>query len=69
MTRVRKTFLLQRPLSVEQTEKLAARSSVYGILRIEVAPGGAELHIDFDATRLCDANVTAVLESAGIPVA
>ena len=42
---------------------------VYGILRIDVEPGGQKLTVEYDATRLGPKDVEAVLARAGVPLA
>jgi hypothetical protein len=41
----------------------------YGILRIQVEPGGQKLTVEYDATRFSPKDVEAKLAQAGIPLA
>jgi hypothetical protein len=68
MTKVQRSFRLQRPLDESMLEQLAAVNSIYGIDRIQVSPAGDALTIDYDATRLRVPDLSAALESHGIPV-
>jgi hypothetical protein len=68
MTKVRKRFHLQQALDEQMAEKIAGAYSIYGILKITIAPSREDLFVDYDATRLREANVAAALEAAGIPV-
>ena len=69
MTKVQKHFRLQRPLDEPLMERIAAANSIYGIERIQIAPSGEELMVEYDATRLRVPDVESALERAGIPVA
>ena len=68
MTKVRKRFHLQKVLDEQLAERLAGAYSIYGIMKITIDRGGSDLYVEYDATCLREANVTAVLEAAGIPV-
>jgi hypothetical protein len=50
-------------------EKIATLDSIYGIERIQIAPSGQDLMVEYDATRLRMPDVESALERAGIPVA
>jgi hypothetical protein len=50
-------------------ERIAAANSIYGIERIQIAPSGQELMVEYDATRLRVPDLHSALERAGIPVA
>ena len=56
--------MLDEPLM----EKIAKANSIYGIERIQIAPSGGELMVEYDATRLRVPEVESALERAGIPV-
>ena len=47
---------------------LPAVYEIYGILRINVEPGGQKLTVEYDATRLTPKDVEAVLAKAGVPL-
>ena len=68
MTKVQKHFRLQRPLDESLMQQIADANSIYGIDRIRIAPSREELMVEFDATRMRDADVETALHRAGIPV-
>lgn len=68
MTKVQKHFRLQRPLDEALMENIADANSIYGIERIRIAPSREELMVEFDASRLRDAEVESALHRAGVPV-
>jgi len=68
VTKVQRHFRLQRPLDEKLMEQIAAANSIYGIERIQIAPSGEELMVEYDATRLRVPDVESALERAGIPV-
>ena len=68
MTKVQLPFKLRKPLDEQAMERLADVSSVYGILRLQLNPASNELTVEFDATRLRENDVEAILARAGIPV-
>jgi hypothetical protein len=69
VTKVQKHFRLQRPIDERLMERIAAANSIYGIERIQIAPSGDALMVEYDATRLRVPDVESALERAGIPVA
>jgi hypothetical protein len=68
MTKVQRHFRLQRPLDERLMEQIVAARSIYGIERIQIAPSGQELMVEYDATRLRVPDLESALERAGIPV-
>lgn len=68
MSKVQKHFHLCRPLDKKLMTRLADVHSVYGILRITVAPSLDQLTIEYDASRLKPSDVEAALSKAGIPI-
>jgi hypothetical protein len=68
MTKVQKHFRLQRPLDEPLVDRIAEANSIYGIERIQIAPTGDELMVEFDASRLRVSEVESALQRAGIPV-
>ncbi len=48
-------------------EQIAHVNSIYGIERVRIEPSG-NLMVEYDATRLNQAEVETALERAGIPV-
>ena len=55
-------------LDPEGLARLGGISSIYGILRVNFRPQSNDLTIEYDATRLGEKEVDAVLAQAGIPV-
>lgn len=69
MTKVQLPFALAAPLDEAAMNGIANLYEVYGILRIDVEPGGQKLTVEYDATRLGPKDVEAVLARAGVPLA
>jgi len=69
MTKIQLPFSLSSPLDEELMNRLADVYQNYGILRIQVEPGGQKLTVEYDATRFSPKDVEAVLAQAGIPLA
>jgi hypothetical protein len=67
MTRVQIHFRLTRPLDDVLMGRIADVHAVYGIQRVQVAPGQDRLTVEYDATRMSPADVEATLAGAGIP--
>jgi hypothetical protein len=68
LTKVQRHFRLQRPLDEPLMERIAAANSIYGIERIQIAPSGEELMVEYDATRLLVPDLQSALERAGISI-
>lgn len=68
MTKVQKIFRLQCELDDTLLERIASANSIYGIERILIADSRRDLTVEYDASRLREANVAAALEKKGIPV-
>ena len=68
MTKVQLHFKLDKPLDEQAMQRLTEASSVYGILRLNLTPAMDGLTVEFDATRLKEPDVAAVLARAGIAV-
>jgi len=68
MTKVQLPFALAAPLDEATMNQLPAVYEIYGILRINVEPGGQKLTVEYDATRLTPKDVEAVLAKAGVPL-
>ncbi len=49
-------------------QRIANIYEVYGILRINFEPGGQNLTVEYDATRMSPKDVEAVLAHAGVPL-
>jgi hypothetical protein len=68
MTRLLVRFRLLRPPDEEVMKRISDAHSVYGILRVKLAPSMDQVSVEYDATRLRPAEVDSALASAGIPV-
>jgi hypothetical protein len=68
MTKVQIRYRLVRPLESPALASLASLHTKYGILKTRVADAGDLLTVEFDATRLRAADVTAALSGVGIAV-
>ena len=68
MTKVQLPFALTAPLNEATLNQLPAVYEIYGILRINIEPGGEKLTVEYDATRLTPKDVEAVLAKAGVPL-
>ena len=69
MTKIHIHLRLQRPLDDAALSHLAATNSIYGIQKLRVAPTLDALDVEYDATRLKEADVVNALSAAGVPVA
>lgn len=69
MTKVDVPFKLTRPLDETLMRRISDAHGIYGMLRIQVAPSLDALLVEYDASRLVEADVEAALRRAGIPVA
>ncbi len=68
MTKVQLHYELLRPLDGSDTEGVANAHSVYGIMRVWVAPALDRLTVDYDASRLSEPDVEAALIQNGLPL-
>ena len=68
MTKVQIRFRLLKPLDAAALAGIAAAHAIYGILKVQVAPGQDALMVEYDATRLRRAEVELALAGAGIPL-
>jgi hypothetical protein len=66
MTKVQLRFAIERELDDLLMNRIAGAHSIFGIARIESGPDG--LLVDYDASRLTEDDVEAVLRRAGLPV-
>jgi hypothetical protein len=69
MTKVQIRFRLENPLDAHTMPRIADAHSIYGIMRVQVAPSTQEIVVDYDASRLRTEDVGAALKRGGIPVA
>jgi len=68
MTKVQIRFRLQKDLDEVLLSRISDAYAIYGIQKIQVAPSGDKLTVEYDATRLRPAEVESAFENAGIPV-
>ena len=67
MTFLNTRYRLARSLTSEELERSAALSTLYGIRGLDFE--GQDLVIEYDASRIHEAEVLAAVRQAGIPVA
>ena len=65
MTTVEIRIKLQRTLELSEVEGLGRLSTVYGIRKMRA--DGQELLVEFDATRMNEAEVLSLVRAAGLP--
>ena len=68
MTKVTLHYDLSRPLNDSDSENLSRVHSVYGMVRVQVAPALDKITVDYDASRLMKQDVEAVLARHNIPI-
>jgi hypothetical protein len=68
MTKVTLHYDLSRPLGDSDLENIARVHSVYGMVRVQVAPTLDKITVDYDASRLMKRDVEAVLARHDIPI-
>lgn len=68
MTKVQLEYDLVRPLSDGDAEGVANAHSWYGIMRVQLAPSLDKLQVEYDASRLSEKDVEAVLQRFGLPI-
>jgi len=69
MTKVTLQYDLERKLTDEDFANIAAVHSVYGMVRVQLAPSLDKITVDYDASRLMKDDVEAALARYGIPLA
>jgi hypothetical protein len=70
MTKVTLHYDLERKLTEEEDyTHIAAIHSVYGMVRVQLAPSLDKVTVDYDASRLMKKDVEAALARYGIPLA
>ena len=69
MTKVTLRYDLGRKLTEEDYPNIAAVHSVYGMVRVQMAPSLDRITVDYDASRLMKKDVEAALARYGIPLA
>ena len=68
MTKVHLEYELVRPLTDEDASGLADVHSWYGIQRVQLAPSLDKLIVEYDASRLSEKDVEAVLHRFRLPI-
>ncbi|HUJ48720.1 MAG TPA: hypothetical protein VLW25_00920 [Bryobacteraceae bacterium] len=68
MTKVQLEYDLVRPLTDQDARAVADVHSWYGILRVQTTPALDKLQVEYDASRLSEQDVEAVLQRFGLPV-
>ena len=68
MSKVQLRYDLLRPLNDELMNKISWLHSVYGILKVSLAPSLDKLIVEYDASRLSPLEVENVLHRAGLPI-
>jgi hypothetical protein len=69
MTKVQRTFKLARALSDSELTGISRIHAVIGFFALRLTPGGDELLVEYDASRLSPKEVRGSLEQHGIPLA
>jgi allophanate hydrolase subunit 1 len=68
MTKVQLEYDLTRPLTDRDASAVADVHSWYGIQRVQLTPSLDKLHVEYDASRLSEKDVEAVLQRFGLPI-
>lgn len=68
MTRVQLLYDLARPLTDADADAFAKVHSSYGIEHVKPAPALDKIEVEYDASRLSEKDVEAVLIRFGIPI-
>ncbi len=68
MTKVQLDYELERPLTDEDAAGVADAHSWYGILRVQPVPSLDHLSVEYDASRLSEKDVEAVLHRFRLPI-
>ena len=68
MTKVQLEYPLVRQLADADSEALASVHSWYGIFSVKLAPSLDHISVEYDASRLSEKDVEAVLHRFSIPI-
>ena len=68
MTKVQLEYDLVRPLTDHDAMAVGDVHSQYGIERVQLAPSLDRLLVEYDASRLSEKDVEAVLQRFGLPI-
>ena len=68
MTKLQVQYELVRPLVDEDADAVASVHGFYGIMRVDIAASLDRLTVEYDASRLSEKEVQAVLIRYGVPI-
>lgn len=68
VTKVQLAYDLWHPITDEDAKGIAEVHSWYGMLHVKLAPSLDKIEVEYDASRLSEKDVEAVLIRFGIPV-
>ena len=68
MTKVQLEYDLVRTLTDQDAAGIGDVHSYYGIERVQIAPSHDRLLVEYDASRLSEKDVEAVLQRFGLPI-
>jgi len=68
VTKVQLEYDLVRPLTDQDADGIGDVHSWYGIERVQIAPSLDRLLVEYDASRLSEKDVEAVLQRFGLPI-
>lgn len=68
MTKVQLHYPLTRPLEDADLDAISTVHAVYGMMRVQATPALDALEVDYDASRLMERDVEAVLKRFGLPI-
>jgi hypothetical protein len=68
MTKIQLGYDLVRPLTDADASKVADVHSQYGIFQVHMTPAMDKLAVEYDASRLSEQDVEAVLQRFGLPI-
>lgn len=68
MTKIQLQYDLVRPLTDLDAAAVGDVHSWYGIQRVQIAPSLDRLNVEYDASRLSEKDVEAVLQRFGLPI-
>jgi hypothetical protein len=68
MTKLQLEYELERPLNDDDAVAIADIHSVYGFVRVTLAPSMDRITVEYDASRLSEKDVEAWLMRYGLPI-
>jgi hypothetical protein len=68
MTKLQLEYELERPLNDDDAVAIADLHSIYGFVRVTLAPALNRITVEYDASRLSDKEVESWLMRYGIPI-